>query len=298
MKTLAHTSKLLLLGLSISFTFAACSAVNNDVESLSSEDIELATQIISESVADESSGIVSSLYDAVSTVGSDGIKYSNNQAKAAPDDKNGRGRESNYSYDYNPDNGTHTLSYSREVSNNNFSKSISLLNTYIFKTTEDRFIAFPKKNKHLIESIDFTGNKSGAMSSRHRNSNFARIDTFAITGLHQTSNLVTIDGKHHGEGTASGMTSDSVAASRNFTVDIEFINIEMDKAVIEENKNLEEGITGTLSYKIVTNKTVGDQNVEDVIEGTIELDGDGTALLRFKKIPKVVRFSLKDGSQE
>ena len=73
MKSLQNISKLTLLGLSLLVSFAACSAVNNDVETLSDEDIELATQIIGESVSDDNSGIMSSMYDAVSTVGKDGI---------------------------------------------------------------------------------------------------------------------------------------------------------------------------------------------------------------------------------
>ena len=298
MKSINNISKLTLFGLSLLVTFAACSAVNNDVESLSDEDIELATQIISESVSDENSGIMSSMYDAVSSVGDNGIEYRDDHKKQNHSDRTGRGRESNYSYSYDPETGTHTLQYNRSVNNEQFVKSVSLLNTYVFKSPEGDFIARPRANKDSIESIDFTGSKSGLVNSRHRDSEFARLDTFAIAGLHSTSSVVSIDGKHHGEGSASGITRDSVEASRNFTVDIEFLNVEIEKDSVLANGNLEQGVTGTLTYSIILNKIVGDEANNEVIEGTIELTGDGTALLRFNKVAKIVRFSLKDGREQ
>lgn len=300
MKYLKNISKLTLLGLSLLVTFAACSAVNNDVETLSDEDIELATQIIGESVSDENSGVMSSIYDAVSTVGKDGISYrdDNNNNKTLPNDDSGRGRESNYAYSYDPETGTHTVEYNRSVNNPFFTKSVSLLNTYIFKSPEGDFVARPRANKDSIESVAFTGSKSGFVDSRRRDSEFARLDTFAIAGLHSTSSVVSIDGTHHGEGSASGITRDSVEASRDYTIDIEFLNVEIEKDSVVANGNLEQGVTGTLTYSIVLNKTVGDEVNNEVIEGTIELTGDGTALLRFRRVAKVVRFSLKDGSEQ
>ncbi|HCT52842.1 MAG TPA: hypothetical protein DF712_10310 [Balneola sp.] len=238
------------------------------------------------------------MYDAVSTVGKDGISYGDNRNKANSDDNSGRGRESSYSYTYDPDTGMHTLQYDRSVNKNSFSKSISLLNTYIFKSPEGEFIVHPRANADSIESVDFTGNKSGSVNSRRGSSEFARADTFAIAGLHSTSSIVSIDGTHHGEGSASGFTRDSVEVSRDFTVDIEFLNVEIEKDTVEANGNLEQGVTGTLNYSIVLNKSFGDEADNQVIEGTIELTGDGTALLRFKKVAKVVRFSLKDGSTQ
>lgn len=300
MKSLKHISKFTLLGLSLLVTFAACSAVNNDVESLSDQDIELATQILTESVSDETSGIMSSMYDAVSTVGEDGISYRDSHNKMSPNDgdRSGRGREGSYSYTYNPETGTHTLQYDRSVTNGDFSKSISLLNTYVFQSPEGAFVVRPRANADSIESVNFTGSKTGSVISRRRNSDFARLDTFSIAGLHNTSSIVSIDGTHHGEGNSSGVTSDSVEASRNFMVDIEFLNVEIVKDTVEANGNLEQGVTGTLTYSIVLSKTLNGVIDQETIEGTIEMDGDGTALLRFKKVAKTIRFSLKDGTTE
>lgn len=298
MKSFNNISKFTLLGLSLFVTFAACSAVNNDVESLSDEDIELATQILTESVSDESSGIMSSMYDAVSNVGEDGISYRDGHNKINHNDKSGRGREGNYSYSYDPETGTHSLNYERSVTNGDFSKSIALLNTYVFQSPEGDFVVRPRANPDSIESVDFTGSRTGFVNSRHRDSEFARLDTFSIAGLHNTSSIVSIDGTHHGTGSATGVTRDSVQASRDFTVFIEFSNVEIVKDTVEAHGNLEQGVTGTLTYSIILNKTLGADTDQQVIEGTIEMDGNGTALLRFKKVLKAIRFSLKDGSTE
>lgn len=298
MKSLKHISKFTPLGLSLLVTFAACSSVNNDVESLTDQDIELATQILTESVSDESSGIMSSMYDAVSTVGEDGISYRDSHDKVNPNDRSGRGREGSYSYSYNPETGTHTLQYDRSVTNGDFSKSISLLNTYVFQSPEGAYVVRPRANADSIESVNFTGSKTGSVISRRRNSDFARLDTFSIAGLHNTSSILSIDGTHHGEGNFSGITSDSLEASRNFMVDIEFSNVEIIKDTIEVNGNLEQGVTGTLTYSIVLSKTLDGVTDQEIIEGTIDMDGDGTALLRFKKVAKTIRFSLKNGTTE
>jgi len=298
MKSLIHISKINLLGLGLLVTFAACSSVNNDVESISDEDIELATQIVAESVSDETSGIMSSMYDAVSTVGADGITYQDNRSKVNPNDRSGRGREGSYSYTYDPETGTHSIQFERSLTVGDFSKSVASLSTYIFESPEGEFIVRPRANPDSIESVEFTGSKSGSFESRKRSSEFARLDTFSIAGLHSSSSIVRIDGRHRGEGSASGLTSDSVEASRNFTVDFEFFNIEIVKDTVENYGNLEQGVTGTLTYSIIIDRALGERSDQKVIEGTVEMDGDGTALLRFKRIAKTIRFSLKDGTTQ
>jgi len=239
------------------------------------------------------------MYDAISNVDNDGISYTNNHNKATHDDgRSGRGREGSYLYSYNPETGTHTLQYDRSFTNADFSKNVSLLNTYVFKSPEGDFVVRPRANPDSIESVDFTGSKTGAVNSLRRNSEFARLDTFSIAGLHSNSSIVSIDGKHHSEGSATGVTYDSIQASRDFTVNIEFTNVEIVKDTVEANGSLEQGVTGTLTYSIVLNRARGERSDQKVIEGSIEMDGDGTALLRFNKILKTVRFSLKDGSIE
>ena len=304
MNSIKNTLKLSTMALGLMITFAACSAVNNDVESLSDADIEVATVILTESTADETSGVMSGMYDAFSSVGSDGISYGDGQTqmKGMGDDhqhRGGRSDESNFNYSYDPETGTHTLSFDRSVSGDFGSKSVSLLNTYIFTSPDGEWIVYPRAHRDSIETIDFTRNVNGEVDGMFRQSEFTRIDTFSVTGLHATSTVLGINGGHQSFGEASGMLDDGeTQASRAYELLIDLENVEINKDSVATYGNLEQGVTGTLSYKLYISRTVGDRSDEKSVEGTIEFTGDGTALLRFKGIPKTVRFSLRDGSRD
>ena len=45
-------------------------------------------------------------------------------------------------------------------------------------------------------------------------------------------------------------------------------------------------------------KNIGGGVDEKIIEGTIDLNEDGTALMRFNKFPQVIRFSLGNGERK
>ena len=301
MKKINTHIKFSILALGLMVAFAACSAVNNEVESLSDEDIEIATIVLTESTADETSGVMSSMYDAFSSVGSSGISYgdSQNKLKSNDDDRRGgRGQERNFSYSYDPATGTHTLEYNRSATNRWGTKSVSLLNTYVFSSPEGDWIVYPRANRDSIETVSFTGNKSGSSEGMHRQSEFARVDTFFISGLHATSSTLGIDGTHESNGSTTGTLPDSATtASRSYELFIDMDQIEIDKDSVATYGNLEQGVEGTLTYRLYLNKTVGDRSDDKLIEGTIEFEGDGTALLRFKKAAKVIRFSLRDGNR-
>lgn len=96
MKTLSNLNNLSLLALALLVTFGACSSVNNDVEAISAEDVDLAAHIVTTSIADDESGMMSSLYDAFSDVSSEGITYGANSARFKADPESGNdGRDAN-----------------------------------------------------------------------------------------------------------------------------------------------------------------------------------------------------------
>ncbi len=304
MKPLNNYLKLSTLALGLMITFAACSSVNNEVETLSEEDIEVATVILTESTADETSGIMNSMYDAFSTVGTEGIAYGDSpeSAKSNGDDegnRGGRSSESNFSYSYDPDTGTHTIEFSRSVSNERVNKQVSLVNTYIFTNPENEWIAYPRAERNSIEAIDFTSNIAGSIEAQNHDSEFARMDTFYISGLHASSSTLGIDGSHKSFGETNAVLDDGETnASRSYELSIDMDDIQISKDSVATYGNLEQGVTGTLSYSLAINTTVGNRIEQKVVEGSIEFAGDGTALLRFEKVPQVIRFSLRDGSRD
>ena len=299
MKNNSNLKNLSLLALALLVSFGACSSVNNDVEAISNEDVDLAAHIVTTSLADDESGMMSSLYDAFSDVSSEGISYgeSDLQFKVDRRGNDGRGRERNYTYTYDPETGTHSLNYSRSVENGEFSKSIEISQAIIFTDLEGAFIEFPRQDKDQIEAISYTGSKVGSKSGPFRSGSFTKTDDFELAGVHETSPILSLSGVHTGTGSAEGITRDSLEASRSYDVNISFENVEVNKDTVEAYGSLENAVTGTLTYSINMSKTINGVPEETIIEGTIDLSEDGTALMRFNKIPQVIRFSLGDGER-
>ncbi|MEO1022255.1 MAG: hypothetical protein AAFW89_06900 [Bacteroidota bacterium] len=294
-------SKLLTAGAVIlALGFTGCSSVNNDVEALSDEDISLAAEILGQSVSDNSSGVLSSMYDAVSDIGTAGISYGDAALFKSADPRNddGRGRERNFSYSYDPETGIHSMSYERSVVRDEFSKSVSVNQQHIFTTLTGRFIQFPRANRDSIETIDFIGNKSGESSSPRRENAFSRIDTMNIDGLHSSSSSIVFNGTHNGSGSASAVLRDGSEVSRDYEVNLEYIDVAIEKDSVVAYGNLEQGVTGTFNYSMVMNRIVDGEPEETVVEGTIELVGDGTALLEFRQVRRTFRIFLDEGEVE
>ena len=298
MKSLSNLKNLSVLAIALMVSVAACSSVNNEVETITDEDVDMAAQIVASSLADDESGMISSMYDAFSDVDENGINYGNESARFKENGdprRHGRGREMDFTHSYDSTTGVHTLSYERLVENNEFSKSIEVLQEIIYTDLDGNFIATPRESKADIEAISYYGTKVGSAEGPFRSSSFTKEDDFELAGIHATSSVLTMSGSHKGSGTAEGLTRDTLEASRSFDVQITFENVAINKDTVKAYGNLENGVSGTLTYSITMNKTIGGVPEETVMEGTIDLEEDGTALMRFNKLPNVIRFSLSDG---
>lgn len=280
------------------FVLSSCSisGVDKQSDEITEEDLQAAGQILGESLSDENSGIMGSLNDAITGISNDGfVRTTAKSLDDDDDDNSGRGRESNFSYSYDPETGIHTLAFLRSVTKTNFSKNVTDTLKYIFTDNNGAFIAFPRVNRERIETIDFKGFREGTVSSPARNSFFARKDTFLIDGVSQTSNILSIDGKHNGEGNFEGTNDQGNTLERDYELEINFLNVEIDKAVVQANQSLEQGVTGTLTYELTVEKVNNGSSSTKTIRGTIEMNGDGTALLRFERFRKLFRINLDDG---
>ncbi|MCG8373325.1 MAG: hypothetical protein MI700_07315 [Balneolales bacterium] len=289
--------QMFLLALVLSISFTACSSVNNEVNAISDEDLDLAANIVASSVSDDESGMISSIYDAFSDVDNSGISYSDDARFKSHDrrGRSGRGGEIDYTHTYDSTTGIHTLEYTRVVEKEDFSKTVSVYQEAIFTDLNGNFIAEPKANKDSIEAISFTSTKSGSSESLFRSGSFTKSDDFDISGAHETSNILSMDGTHSGSGSASGLTRDTLEASRTYEIDIEYDNVAINKDSVEAHGSLEFAVTGTLTYSVTMSKTIDGVTDETVLEGTINLEEDGTALLEFRGISQIFRFGLGDG---
>lgn len=276
--------------------FSGCSSVTSDdnENQITQEDLEIAAEVVGESLSDQNSGAMSSLYDALSTVDATGIRYRNHGSSKAKQEF-GRGSETDYEYQYDPESGTHTIDFTRSVDRPNFSKSIEGHLEYIFADPEGTFVVFPRAHKDSVETVDYKGTREGESSGLRFESYFTRIDTFFLSGLHETNEFFRFNGTHLSEGTRIRKPAERPEFTTEYEVNFEFIDINIDKAIVEANGTLEEGVTGTVHYSLLFTGTNDNQNRDKDIEGTIEFMGDGTGLLRFKKFAKIFRLSLNDG---
>jgi hypothetical protein len=209
----------------------------------------------------------------------------------------GRGGERNFSADYNPETGEHIVSFDRSFDGPNLTKSLSVLNKYVFTDINSEFLAFPRRDNDMIETIDYKGMRTGSFETERRTSSFTRIDTMFASGLSDESAILTLDGKHNGSGQMTvTLPRMDRSGERTFDVQFDFQNIQIDKAIVRENGNLEEGITGLITYNMQMVKTTNGDTTERSLTGTIELTGDGTALLRFNRFRKTFRIAMRDGS--
>ena len=300
MKT--YKNILIILTLAASTLFYGCNTVNSSEPEISEEELEIAGEIIGASLSEEQDGILSSMYDAFSNVTQSGISYAGsgitmNKTANDPGDMPGRGFERNFSAEYNPETGEHIVSFDRSFDGPNLTKSLNVLNKYIFTNADGEFLEFPRRDNEMIEAIDYKGMRNGSFETDRRTSSFTRIDTMYASGLSDDSAILTIDGKHNGNGQMSVVLPRlDRAGERTFNVQFEFQNIQIDKAIVRENGSLEEGITGLITYEMLMTQTRDGDTIEKDLSGTIELTGNGSALLRFDRFRNTFFVNLLDGS--
>jgi hypothetical protein len=297
-----HKIQLILATVAAFALFSGCNTINPADQELTEQEIEVTGEIIAESLSDERGGLMATFYDAFSQVSEDGINYGNVSAESpvlgsqVTENTKSRGGEFEWNAEYNPETGEHIISFRRSYEGPFVSKTLSVLNKYIFIDPDGEFLEFPRRQQDQIETIDFKGLKSGSVESARKRSTFSRADTLFTSGLYSESPILTIDGSHDGEGemTVQLRRADGTA-DRSYKLRLNLIDIQIDKEVVQSNGSLEEGVTGLITYRLELKTSTEGQNREKTISGTIEMTGDGTALLRFDRIRDTLRLGLSNG---
>ncbi len=282
----------------LSVVFWSCSSVSNNTELVSDTDLDMAAEIMGSSIADQQSGLINSIYDALSNISETSISYGKDQTfpyKRDKKDRGGRGFEKSFSHTYDSTNGVHTLSFERSFEKGMFSSSISTLQKIKYTDLEGNFIARPKLHRNAINQVYLHSTKSGMNSNPRKSSEFTKIDSLNFSGVHATQNLLQMHGSHRGVGSGIAVLRDSSSHSRSFEVQVDFDDIIINKDTVVTYGNLENAVSGTLIYSMILNKVINGVPNETVIEGTIDLEEDGTALMKFYKYNRIYRLGLKDG---
>ncbi|MEX0823016.1 MAG: DUF5666 domain-containing protein, partial [Balneolaceae bacterium] len=267
---------------------------------LTDEELLIASQIIGESLSDESEGLFSSLNEAFTIPAESGFSpsaakvgnFSGNTLNASATYDS---TQSNYSYSYDPETGIHSVSFLRSVNQPNFAKETSSELAYIFYDFNGEFIAAPRMENERIETVDYSADRSGFIETPRKNSSYQRTGRFLTDGLSSGSDIIQIDGTHEGSGqfTATRLNGDQIERSYSLTID--FLNVQISKTNMNETPTLQRGVTGAVAYEMIITRTVNGNESTKTVNGTVEFNGDGTALLRFRDILDIFRIKLDDG---
>ncbi|MEX2368439.1 MAG: DUF5666 domain-containing protein, partial [Balneolaceae bacterium] len=309
-----RTSQNLLFNLRLTGIYLACliiisgcsiDALETSSEQLSDEELEIASQIVGESLSDQEDGIFSSLNDAF-IIPSDG-SFTTQSAETgeaisllknislSTNENSGHGNENDYSYTYNTESGTHEVSFSRDIQNGNISKNTTVNLTYIYLNADGGFINNPEVDQDRIETIDYSAERSGSIKTTRKSSSYQRTDQFLIDRLSSGTNAITIDGSHSGSGTFEVTNKNGNIVTREYTLTVDFLDVTINSESISVSKTLRKGVTGALAYEMVINRIVNGDESTKTVNGTIEFTGDGTALLKFSDALDDFRINIEDG---
>lgn len=291
---------------SITILFAGCSIDGFEGESseLTDEELEIATEIIGESLSDQNEGIFSSLNDAFVIPSESGFQEqalttggdSHLLSSMAQDSSGSNQNERNFSYSYDPETGIHSVSFNRILNRPLITKESSAELEYIFYDINGEFIESPRMENERVETVDYSAERTGSITTPRRTSAYQRSDLFVTDGLSATSGTIQIDGLHQGSGQFEATRQNGDSITREYEISVDFLNVQIDKQLMEQTNSLQRGVTGSVAYEMTISRAINGDESTKTVNGTIELNGDGTALLRFRNVLDIFRIKLDDGS--
>ncbi|MFK7847527.1 MAG: hypothetical protein AB8G77_19705 [Rhodothermales bacterium] len=306
MKTLnaiLRKNGLALVALLLVFAATGCDALNNEepeVAALTEDDLEAASSILAESLSDQNEGLMANLNDMTADIGTSQLSHTSRRFWSNPGLRPCRGEDRAFEKTYDETTGVHSINYSRQNESEICSKDVVVSLNYTFSDSIGNFIATPRVDKDMISEIAFTGTRvgSGSYISRRgsRSLTFDQAGEWNLSGLQ--SNVASLRGSQKNDGSFEYTKPDSagVDQTRSGVYNLEF-NTE-DVTITQsssENSDLETQITGTIQYTMTMEKTTNGETEMQDVEGTIELEGNGRALLRFLGLRKIYRVSLDSG---
>ncbi len=279
------------IALMLTVTLNACK--ESSLEStMSDEDIEVLTAIVAKSVADQNEGFITDVYDVQRGLSFDGNtsarKESDNNIASGPE---WRGGESNHSRSYDPETGVHTFEYKRSFVRPAMSKTMTATLKYIFYAPDESFVEFPARQ--TVESIDFRGMRTLSITTPNVVNNSQSRGTWTLSGL-STGNIHTFQGTQTNSGSMSVRTRERGFANRTYSIEYQFVDVTIEKA-LRDSDQLEDKISGTVRFKAEIKQTVNGEETVRSAEGTLDLTGNGTALLRITGLRNVYQINLATG---
>ncbi|MEO0558626.1 MAG: hypothetical protein AAF170_10640 [Bacteroidota bacterium] len=260
-----------------------------------------AAEVVASALADTDGGLVASMEDMTAAISYSSMDDSRvvqvgRDRQRDGDNRRHRACRGDHELTYDETSGTHTVAYDCSIQSLNFEKTLAATLNYQFRTEASEFIPTPWENWDLVDSVAFDGEKSGSVKRTRGNasmeSSFEQNGSWALSGL-AGDGAALLAGSQTREGTRTRETARGTS-TKDFSVTMSSDNIQ----IRNSEDGLTRSVTGTLSYSAVVEIETPNRTETKTVEGTIELDGSGRALLRVFGLGKVYRISLHDGEQE
>lgn len=270
-------------------TFLSCSDSAQLVDD--EQDLEALTLIISESLSDQNDGFITEMYDFTTEfMGSSLSSPAKGLASSGP--RPGHGRPQNFTKSYDPETGKHVLEFERNFSNRVITKSQNVYLEYIFQTSDSSFVEFPADSAY--STVSFNGERSGSIVTARKSSESDRTANWQMSGFESESETITLNGTQSNQGSMVVKTKNG-DLSKEYTLTMSFVDIILDKS-FREDSTLENKLTGTIDFEMnVIHSLPNGEIKEKSNSGTIDLAGDGKAILRIMGIRQIFSINLDDG---
>lgn len=260
---------------------------------ITEEDLLAARQIIGGTISSDNSGVVLGINDALTIIAQTG------GSPPAPithaKDRSGLGNEFNVQTDFDQQSGIFTVSFQREVQDPLFSKSIASELTYLYKDGNGNFVTNPDQNTNTITSISYTAHRDGQLQTLREESSFISDDSLFISGFGSEQSK-SIDGVHNRGGSIQFETFTGNTIQRFYDLSIRFLNITSPKELSTDGRTTNIALNGNMAFELELRSTEGPTTNRTSISGTLQHNGDGTALLRFKNSSELYLINLKSGN--
>lgn len=279
-------------------TLAACDASLSDATAdLTDAEVAEATEIVAEALAEDAGGLFASARDLTASLSPDSMRDGPRGVRGH------RGRDSrppcraDYELSYDETTGTHLVTYQCEVETEAGQKSYASRLTYQYRDADGGFVPRPAETWDAVDQVTFGGTQQGSVSmargDHSRESSFEQQGEWVLVDLADDATAALLSGRQQRSGLRTRTGPDGTA-SRAFSVDLRGEGIQL--------RDGEDGLghtaVGQLSYTATLEVTRNGETETRTVEGTIDLDENGRALMRIIGIRGVYRVSLGDGETD
>ncbi|MFO8028562.1 MAG: DUF5666 domain-containing protein [Cyclonatronaceae bacterium] len=263
---------------------------DRDRTPLTEDEAMLTGQIVGESVSENRGGILSVFPEAFAIPTESGLLQGPSLLSV--------GSFHNlldYTYEFDPASGEHSVAFSTMQEDELLQSSAAHTLIYRFLDRNGDTLVHPDQQQQHIETVFFQASRSGNIQTDTRTSFYTRTDQLFIDGLSSASDVLTLDGFHSGEGTIRLHPPQETPIEREYRLDINYLDIRIQKSVVQNNRNFRSGVNGALSYESTVRQIHNGAPESKIVNGTLELNGDGTALLKFREQFDTFRLRMGDG---